>query len=346
MGKLIKTLLLLSVFIFSNSIYSAKGTYDKRNKSLNSHIRKNKKSIAQISKKIESLESNLGNSNKKYLSVLQRKNKIESTIYKVKEMIFKNTKTINNQLKESKALIRATLANSLGGDQSAQDLYSQKVLVNAAQSKIKNLNRKLIQVNKMKKEMMGLEARYEEYRSVEVSLLSLMTEMESEKKNYAQEYLNLKKKETTLLKQASQIKVSRVRTKKGRALRDKLGTFDTPLRNFKKFEYRKKGVTFHFEGKDFLRIGRNGRVAHTGRLSTYGNVVVVDHGQETRSVFLGEFNPRVKKNQMLQAGEIIGETKVNSEKVGKVYFEIRKKNKAQNTIHLLDQKELERIAKI
>lgn len=341
MGKLKLFSILLS-FVLSFSIQSANPNY----KNLNGHISKNKKEIGKLSKNIDILESRLAKSNKKYLRTLKRKNSIETNIYKMKQLVFENTTAVNTQLKDARSLVRATLANSLGGDQSAQDLYSQKVLLKAAQKKIKELKQKLVQLNIQKKELTKLEERFNEYHNIESSLLSAMSEMELRKKNYAEKYLDLQGKQKQLLKKSSQMKISRVRKKEGRDLRSKIGMFNIPITRFTKFEYRKKGVTFHFDEQDFIRLGRGGRVAHTGKLSSYGNVVVIDHGNETRSVFLGEFSPSVRKNQVLKVGDIVGETKVTGEKAGKVYFEVRKKNKAQNTIYLLDKKELEKLAKV
>ncbi|MCP4912566.1 MAG: peptidoglycan DD-metalloendopeptidase family protein [Oligoflexia bacterium] len=341
MGKL-KLLSIITFLALSFQIESAAPTY----KQLTGHISKNKKEIGKLSKNIDMLESRLAKSNKKYLRTLKRKNSIETSIYKMKQLVLDNTTAVNNQLKEARSLVRATLANSLGGDQSAQDLYSQKVLLKAAQKKIKGLKQKLVQLNLQKRELTKLEERFNEYHNIESSLLSAMSEMEIRKKSYAEKYLDLQDEQKKLLKKSSQIKISRVRNKESQSLRSKLGMFSTPITRFTKFEYRKKGVTFHFDEQDFIRLGRGGRVAHTGKLSSYGNVVVIDHGKETRSVFLGEFTPSVRKNQVLKVGDIVGETKVTGEKAGKVYFEVRKKNKAQNTIYLLDKKELEKLAKI
>ena len=102
-------------------------------------------------------------------------------------------------------------------------------------------------------------------------------------------------------------------------------------------EYGKKGVTYKFNSRQLVKTSRGGKVIHTGSLSTYGNVVMVDHGNEVKSIYLGQFLPSVKKGQSVVPGESLGKTFDVAKNEGKLYFEVRKKNKAQNTILLLDK---------
>jgi len=65
---------------------------------------------------------------------------------------------------------------------------------------------------------------------------------------------------------------------------------------------------------------------------------MIEHGNQTRSIFLGQLKSKVKKGQSVAAGEILGYTLANrkSRELGKLYFEVRKKNIAQNTSLLMD----------
>ncbi len=85
---------------------------------------------------------------------------------------------------------------------------------------------------------------------------------------------------------------------------------------------------------------RAGKVIHSGALSTYGNVLMIDHGKDTISVCLGDFKARVPKGKRVKSGDVIGYTLKPTRKDSKLYFEVRVKDKAQATIHLLDEKSL------
>ena len=69
--------------------------------------------------------------------------------------------------------------------------------------------------------------------------------------------------------------------------------------------------------------------------------MMIDHGNQTRSVLLGHFLPKLKKGQAVRQGQILGYTR-GRELVEKLYFEVRKKNLAQNTVVLMDKQFLTR----
>ena len=119
--------------------------------------------------------------------------------------------------------------------------------------------------------------------------------------------------------------------------------FSAPLSLYQGFEYQKKGVTFNFEGKNEVRAPKGGKVAYTGSLASYGNVLIIDHGNDTRTVLLGQFDYTVKNGDPIKASQLIGYTNPRSNNglgSGKIYFEVRKNNLAQNTYLLLDKKTL------
>lgn len=110
-------------------------------------------------------------------------------------------------------------------------------------------------------------------------------------------------------------------------------------------EYKQKGVTFKFQGKNEVLATKSGKIAYVGSLANYGNVVMIDHGNDTRTVLLGQFDSSVKNGDVVKDSQIIGYTNprsVNGLGDGKIYFEVRKNNLAQNTYLLLDKKTIEK----
>jgi murein DD-endopeptidase MepM/ murein hydrolase activator NlpD len=70
---------------------------------------------------------------------------------------------------------------------------------------------------------------------------------------------------------------------------------------------------------------------------------MIDHGNDTRTVLLGQFDYNVKNGDAVKASQLVGYTNPRSGNRlgdGKIYFEIRKNNLAQNTYLLLDKKTL------
>jgi len=121
------------------------------------------------------------------------------------------------------------------------------------------------------------------------------------------------------------------------------GQFYSPIAIHQNIEYQKKGVTFTFLGKNEIRAPKSGKIVYTGALANYGNVIMIDHGKEMRSVLLGQFDYVAKNGDMVKDGELIGYTKARASNGigdGKIYYEVRKNNLAQNTYLLLDKKSL------
>ena len=72
---------------------------------------------------------------------------------------------------------------------------------------------------------------------------------------------------------------------------------------------------------------------------------MIDHGNDTRTVLLGQFDFSVKNGDVVNQSQVVGYTSPKSNSAlseGKIYFEVRKSNLAQNTYLLLDKKSLAR----
>ena len=172
-------------------------------------------------------------------------------------------------------------------------------------------------------------------------LLETIANLEETKRLQAQKYIQSKGNYQKALKKWESHKVKKTKNKKGTKLRNRLGVFSPPLESHASMDFRKKGVTFLFGKKQPVRAARAGKVIHKGELSTFGNVVMIDHGKETISVCLGDFNPKLAKGSFVKEGDILGYTMIKKRgSPGKLYFEVRQKDKAQATIHLLDEQAL------
>jgi septal ring factor EnvC (AmiA/AmiB activator) len=110
--------------------------------------------------------------------------------------------------------------------------------------------------------------------------------------------------------------------------------FVFPVKDFKLFKRRKNGVNFVYSKSQDLYSPKLGKVVYVGELASYGKVIVIEHANDMRSVLLGTVNPTVKKNQEVDYGQKVGRLVAKNHK-NYLYFEIRKKNKVQNTLAFL-----------
>jgi septal ring factor EnvC (AmiA/AmiB activator) len=112
--------------------------------------------------------------------------------------------------------------------------------------------------------------------------------------------------------------------------------FASPVDDFLTFTPSAKGVTFKYQSVQPIKAVGGGKVVFAGDLASYGQVVLIDHGNDLRTVLLGKMNIKVKKNDSVQNGDILAYTQNDSKEPQNLYFEVRKKNTAQNTILWLD----------
>ena len=333
MENSLKNLLLL-LFFLSSATFGAVP----KPQNLRATLNLQKKELKVITKEIYSLEKSLGKGNKKYLKTLQEKETIEDTIFSLQKKLKENEELATSRKEQLEVSVKNLLVIKFKKSQKPGELLLLKLLKDNLNKEARVLERFLKDNSKVRSSLTRLQSKLTEVRQVEDDLLNLMKDMEETKREKSLRYVEVKKLKDELqgkmkFSKAKKLVQSAVKSKKTQMIAER---FFAPLSKIVDMEYQTKGVTYKFDVRQSVKVSRAGKVIHTGSLSSYGNVVMVDHGNEVKSIFLGQFLPTVKKGQQIIAGASIGKTFDVAKNEGKLYFEVRKKNKAQNTILLLD----------
>lgn len=332
--------LLFVTLIFGNQIFGRIKPYKSQ---LGKRLKAQNYKVQKIEKSLYVLEKKLGIENKKYLDVINAKRSIDRKIINLKKEQSTQSKLLNLRYSKNSKMLALKIVQGLGSHSSSSDLLVQTILIKKL-VKNKKIIKKLITSNKLlKSTIKALEKRFYEYSKTEKLVTELLKDLEFKKAGLARRYISkIKEKEDI----AKQYKHGNGLARKRLNIKKILGPkFFSPMKNYQSLEFNKKGVTYKFVGRNSVVNTKRGVVVYSGRLSTYGNVVMIDHGGDTRSIILGQFVPSVEKGKKLKRGDIIGYTKNSSsrsELVGKLYFEVRKRNKVQNTILLMDRKFLKK----
>lgn len=307
-------------------------------------VEEQKESIDNLKNEINQLEESLGQGNKRYVSIVEKKQKIESRVYELRYELEKTEKDLTQKKEATENMLKRAVLNKLSSEADAAKLLAEKILFQGLGKELSSLKVKIERNEKSQKELNQLMSDFQEYSQTEVELATFLNELENKKKTVVESYLGEMEKEKELQERFSKLKVkfamARAQAKKDNGIR-----FEGPLKGFTKFEHEDKGITFHYEGREPVTSSAPGEIVYSGELSAYGNVVMIDHGNDTRSVVLGQFIPKVDKGLKVEAGEVLGYTSYNPRREknsGKVYFEVRKKNKVQNTIELMNPNSLDR----
>ncbi|MDD4973437.1 MAG: peptidoglycan DD-metalloendopeptidase family protein [Bacteriovorax sp.] len=335
------------------------------------------KMIQEMSHEVSKVEMNLGMQNKKYLRLADERAKIEESLSSARKNADLDNQNLKKNYYETKMILMGVLLNKLEKAESSSDLLSRKILVENLQRRLLDLDGMMKTNKAVQDDVERLYLRLEDSMRTEKELLSMMSELEQRKKDLHAniESSNLKKSDAQNHFDEMKNKMAMERESLHKSqLKEKLmpvqiteeikipsqaaqgssatsrvsvagADFFPPISLYQGIDYQKKGVTFNFQGKNEVRAPKAGKVVYTGSLASYGNVLMIDHGNDTRTVLLGQFDYNVKNGDPIQAAQLVGYTNPRSHNGlgdGKIYFEVRKNNLAQNTYLLLDKKILAR----
>lgn len=315
------------------------------------------RSVSKMTGNIMQLEKEIGKGNERYLKIIQKRRDIENNLFDIKQTLKKYDQELLTKQQKTNKLLAVAVMSSLDKNEDPAILLSRKLAVESLKNDLQETKLLWNRNQELNAQMEDLKVRYEEYLTVETELASVLNNLESQKKEVQDTYSEeLERKNeikqkvdhlSTVVKNAPKPKETAVASQApmakpvvSSAPLDVKGVFSAPLKTVMKVEPQKRGgVYLSFKGSQPITATRDGRVMYVGDLSTYGNVVMIEHGEETRSVILGPFAPKVAVGATVKLGDLIGQTPTRPGE-GKIYFEVRKKNTVQNTVKLIDEKSM------
>ncbi len=303
-----------------------------------STIRQKTGEISRLKKDITRLEANLGVSNKKYLKIVAKKKEIEAKLFEYGQELNVEQRELEERIGKSKKVLSGLLVNKFSADQSLTGLAGQKILIEELVTEIKKLQSSLEKIKTQREEVNELETRLSEYTGLETELVNLLSSLELQKKDKAEQYITAVGDKDRLQASYDKLRSNKIRSMSKKGIVDLGINFSAPLDSYIGMEFDKKGVTYKYKGRRPVLSTASGKIMYQGTLSNFGNVVMIDHGKETRSIILGKFVPKVSKGSVVGVGDVLGYTRDSRNQEEKLYFEVRKKNKVQNTILLLERK--------
>ena len=325
-------------------------------------LQEQNKDILRLTKEVSNVEVTLGINNKKYLQLAQERARIEESLASARRNADFDSETLKKSYDQTKALLMGVLLNKLENTERSSDMLARKVMIEKLQRKLVDLDGMMKANKTLQADVDSLYAKLQESMDTEKELLSVMGELE-ERKRTLRDTLALQTKNSEEVKQRFDEEKNKLAMNQKEVQRSKVreqlapvqiteeikipsqplaqDQFRTPIASYQNMEYQKKGVTYNFQGKNEVRAPKGGKVVYTGALANYGNVLMIDHGNDTRTVLLGQFNYAVKNGDAVKEFQVVGHTNPRSNNglgEGRIYFEVRKNNLAQNTYLLLDKK--------
>lgn len=296
--------------------------------------------VMEMGARLSTLEKEIGSKNNLYLSSIEQIKQFENDIKLYRDQL----KEIHSQVTVAKQDNRKILQSYLlESENESTEAWQRKVhlqLLKKAQDKLKAKEDEVISFeNKVK----DFDLKLVELRKNEEELALVIKELENRKKLAMEKYLgkvhDKKVAESKVQKVKLSQRLNKVRQQFSQAPKIEARPdrhFGRPVDDFVSYTASPKGVTFRYQSVQPIKAVGSGKVVFAGDLASYGQVVLIDHGSDLRTVLLGKMNIKVKKNDSVKDGEVLAYTLNESKEAQNLYFEVRKKNTAQNTILWLD----------
>lgn len=290
--------------------------------------------IMQLGARLNALEKTLGQHNDRYISAVEKIRLLETDVTTYQQRLASVRADAIKREQEMAAILRSHALSMVEDEVVPDAAYHALTIENRAKAQAA-----LQEAQALEKIVGEFQERLAVLRRDEQELLKLSADLDTKKKQMTEIYLakldERQRLETDLQRQKITTRIKTVRKEESLGLNIPAALkFGAPLESWAEVVPSEKGVTFKFAKLQPIHAPRAGRVIYNGELASYGKVLMIDHGDDIRTVMLGRFTSGLEKNAQVKAGDSLGHTDSSADSL---YFEVRKKNVAQKTIHWMDQ---------
>lgn len=300
------------------------------------------KLIRDLQAKIQKYENVLTSKNKKYLQVLEQRKQIEGAIDHLRIQIDQQQTSLKQRMDRASSVLNGVILSAIDDQHDSSNLISNKMLGAALKRRLIELRLAMSEGENQQRQLDSLQSSYQDLLKNEQELAGLLSQLEADKKVIVSNYETVSKQEEIFKSNYHKLKAKEYReaVRPVAAVNDKAAiSFSPPIADFNDMNFaKKKGVSFYFRTMQSVLAPQDGKVVFKGTVGSFGQVIFIDHGNNLRSVILGHFDPKVEKDISVKRGDVLGYTQQMGSKIGEIYYEVREKNMALNTITLLDKK--------
>lgn len=325
---------ILIAILISNSTFVLAAT--KSAKSLQRELTTQSSQVAKLAAQIKDLDQKLSQTNTKYISKVKAIEAIEQKIQLMQSELKESAAKISNDYQNSQRALNLYLLE-LSDEDNEDALMHKEIYLEVFRKKILKL-KKAQQVSNQLLETINLyDQKLTTTKSNEEIMYNLIVELENKKKEMSQEYISVLENKNQIEARIDQMKAKKraykkVYKKTKKSKKGVLFTVGMPLDSFASAKKSKKGIILKFNQTSPVKAPSSGKIVYTGELASYGNIIMIDHGKDVRSVIFGDMKIKAQKGDMVKKSQVIGYTLADPGIEKSLYYEIRKKNIAQNTV--------------
>ncbi|MAZ47316.1 MAG: hypothetical protein CME65_02055 [Halobacteriovoraceae bacterium] len=301
-------------------------------------INKVKDSLVNYQNKLNKMEAELNQIDKELsqynMDFLEDQGKLKD----VESQLESQRKSLNEtagKISEKFQLAKKAYLNYLMEAQDTENsnkIFHEKIYHEILKKKLQALTKAQDKSRNILSNINKYESRIKDFREQEDSIYQYIINLENKKKTVGQNYIDTMEKRNALQAELDKLLAKQKAYKKvKRVAQGGHGDFGLPLKGFQSLKKGKKGLTLKYTGTQPVLAPAVGRVVYVGELASYGQVIMIDHGNEIKSVLLGDMKVKTKKGEAVKLNQILGYTVSDEEVAKSLYFEVRKKNKVEDT---------------
>jgi len=334
-----KPILLFILLLICNLVLANITESETQLTELKNQLSETNNKLQQVKASLFSIEQEIGGKNNLYLENVKQLDQLIVQQKHIQGELDTHTAKYQEQQVQLNKMISSFILRGLD-DSDPKNMLERS----AVKARIAEVNHSLKELKKVmdqiQSQVMTLNSQIATVKTNEQSMADLIADLENKKQNYSANYATTLETKNNLDKQFQTLKLEIKGRKIVQEKEDPSVTFTfmPPLKQYLDYRKDQKGVNFYYRETTNLHAPEKGQVVHVGDLGAYGTVVMIDHGQDIRSVLLGRIQYKVKKGSQVAKGEVVGYVTAENNEKQNLYFEVRKNNQAQNSYAWLDKK--------
>lgn len=368
MAKLVYKIF-ISLLLITPSSYGAIKSISKINLEIQrskTEIDLHQRNLKKLKSEILALRGDVSGETAKFTKIVSMKTNLKSEINEKKKVLKDEQKALQEEI----LVIKKIFAGIILTEDTENEVDYRFLTLKSLKNKESLLKKRKENIVQMLASLEGMHNSLSEYDFIETDLINNIENMHKREKALSHQVTlvdqtisenksglkKLDKQRKSLIKierrkkeqkRIAQIKIKKEKEEQARVKSMELSEvkkldfkkeyFSLPLGNFKKIKKDKSGGLSLFvnSSQDILAPSK-GEILYTGKLSTYGNVIVIKHAEGYQSVILGEIISDVTKTEKVKQGQVIGRIIENNGDEKRLYYELRNKKKKVSYANLFN----------
>lgn len=179
------------------------------------------------------------------------------------------------------------------------------------------LNSKKMQIDKKQKQKNALIQKLNSEKKTHIKTIS---SLEKEKQRIEKEIEDIIKKRTTVSKD---VNFTKAQQNLGKAIKPVSGNIIVGFKQVKAKSVTSNGIEINSKLGAQVKASLSGKVIYVDKLQGLGKVVMIDYGYNTIGVYGNIISSKVKVNQRVNAGQVVGILGLSTEGKPNLYYEMR-----------------------